>query len=1023
MLLATVHLFAQQTVNVAGIVMDEKGEELPGVTVAVKGNNTLGTATDIDGRFRISIPANSTLVFSCLGYQTKEITYGTSNRISEKIGLSENVNELNEVVVTAMGSQRKVSVVGAITTVNPGELQVPATSVSNMLLGRVPGIIGVTRSGEPGNNFSEFWIRGISTFGASQSALILIDGVEGNLNDLDPEDIESFSILKDASATAVYGVRGANGVVIVTTKRGKAGKISINFKANASYSYSPRMPEYADAYNYALLANEAREVRGYDPIYNDIELDIFRHNLDPDLYPNVSWRDVILKDYTVNPSYHLNISGGGTNARYYMSIGYQQNEALFKQDNTVANKNTNVNYNKYNFRSNIDVNLTKTTEISLNLETVFASQNAPGDGLNNDALWSAQANLPPPMVPVRYSNGQLPTYGSNVDEMSPYIRLNYLGSIATERYSTKTNVSLNQDLSMITEGLSVSGLFSLVTNGRHAISMSKRPDLYYADPKDGRNLDGTLRTVRKLEKQDLTTAQNSYSNREYYFETNAKYNRSFSDDHRVTGLVHYYMQEKKNSEWGNSQLSAYPRRYMALSSRLTYSFKDTYMVEGNVGYTGSENFNKGRRFGLFPSIALGWAPSQYEFVEENLPFISYLKFRGSYGEVGNDRLKDGDTDIRFPYLTIVGGDTSGPWGGTAIGETTTGATNMEWETTHKYNLGIDLKLFKGQIDFTVDFFRNKTSGIFQKRANIPDEVGMTSVLPYSNIGSMTSWGTDGTLAFHRDLGKDMNLTLRGNLTLARSLVDYWEQTYNYPYQSYSGVPYGIHRGLIALGLFSDEDEIRSSPVQTYMSNVMPGDIKYRDVNGDGKIDDDDIVPLSYSNIPNIQYGFAVEYRWTNFTASIFFEGVNEVEYFLGGTGYYPFAWETRGNLLSIAANPANRWIPADYAAAHGIEPSLAENPNARFPRLYYGNNANNNRSSSFWLADGSYLRLKNIQLAYRIPGALMKKIGLESATVSAIGDNLKVWDKVKLWDPGQASSNGGVYPLQRIYTLQLHVTF
>lgn len=1014
---AAINMYAQ-SIKIAGTVMDEGGGELPGVTITVKGNPSLGTITDMDGRFRMNdIPAKSTLVFSYIGYITLEKTYGTNSREKETIALAEDVNALDEVVVTAMGSQRKVSVTGAVTTIEVKSLQTPASSVSNMLGGRVPGIISVTRSGEPGNDFSEFWVRGISTFGASQSALVLIDGVEGNLNDLDPEDIESFSILKDASATAVYGVRGANGVVIVTTKRGKAGEMKINFKANATYSYSPRMPEYADAYSYASLANEARVVRGYDPLYSDVELDLFRYGLDPDLYPNVNWRDVILKDHVINPAYHLNISGGGSNARYYMSLGIQQNEALFKQEKSVAEKR-NVNYTKYNFRANIDANLTRTTEISLNLETVFATQNAPGDGTNNDALWSAQANLPPTMVPIRYSNGQLPTYGINQDEMSPYVRLNYTGTTASERYTTKANLSLKQDLSMLTEGLSVAAMFSLTTSGRHAVIKTQRPDLYYADPKEGRNVDGSLRTVRKLEKEDLKTLQGSYSNREYYFEARANYNRVFAEDHRVTGLIHFYRQESKNSEWGDALLSALPRRYQAVSGRATYSYKDTYMIEGNLGYTGSENFNEGRRYGLFPSISLGWMPSQYEWFKSKLPVISYLKFRASYGEVGNDRLKDGDKTIRFPYLTLIGNSNTGPWGGAGLIETTTGATNMEWETTKKYNLGIDAKFWNDRIDLTVDFFRNETTGIFQKRANIPDEVGMTNVLPYSNIGSMTAWGADGTLAFSQQVNKDISFTLRSNFTLSRNEVDYWEQTYNYPYQSKSGVPNGVHRGLISLGLFKDEEDIRSSPKQMFMDDVMPGDIKYKDVNGDGKVDDDDKVPLSFSNIPNFQYGFALEFNYKNFTISGFLEGVSEVEFLYGGSGYYPFAYESRGNLLQIAVDQSNRWTPASYSGTKDTE-----NPNARFPRLYYGENKNNNRASTFWLADGSYLRLKNVELAYRIPKKILRKIGIEGATVSLIGDNLHVWDKVKLWDPAQASGNGGKYPLQRKYTVQLYVTF
>ena len=938
--------------------------------------------------------------------------------------MKEAVNEFDEVVVVGRDTQRKVSVVGAITNVDPAGIQAPAVSVSNMLGGRVPGIIAVTRSGEPGNNFSEFWIRGMSTFGASSSALVLIDGIEGNINDLDPADIESFSILKDASATAVYGTRGANGVVVVTTKRGKAGKLHVNFKTNATYSYSPRMPEYADAYQYATLANEARSVRGDDPVYSATELELFKTGLDPDLYPNVNWRDVILKDHVINNQHHLSISGGGQSARYYMSLGILNSEALFKQDKSASKHDVNVNYHKYNFRTNIDADLTKTTLLSLNLEAVIKTQNAPGTGSSNKYLWESQANLPPTVVPVRYSNGQLPAYGTNLEDKSPYVRLNYMGYTTNETYSTKINVGLSQDLGMITEGLSVRGLFSFSMNGAHIVDRHMNPEQYYADPKDGRYLDGSLKTVRTVNKEDMTATQGSASNRELYFEAAANYKRLFNQDHRVTGLAHFYRQELTNVDWGNGVLVSIPKRYQALSFRATYSYKDTYLVEGNLGYTGSENFNKERRYGWFPSISGGWVPTQYDWYRNLLPFNNFLKFRASWGRVGNDRLKDENgNDIRFPYLTTLG-NVSSTWG-TGLAENRTGSMNLKWEVSTKTNFGIDARFFDDKVDMTVDFFHTKTTDIFQRRANIPDEGGLSNVLPYANIGSMKSWGMDGTLAYTHTFNKDMALIVRGNFTHAENEVIYWEQSgVNYPYQSNSGVPYKVQRGLIALGLFKDEDDIKSSPKQTFMDNYRPGDIKYKDVNGDGKIDKDDVVPLNYSAVPFIQYGFALDWNYKAFRVSILFEGVSKVQYFQGGRGFYPFLNESRGNLLEMVADPRNRWIPREYAEVNGIDPALAENPNAKFPRLTYGENKNNNQESTFWLADGKYLRLKNVDVSYRFTNNWLKsRVGVESATLSLIGENLHVWDKVKLFDPSQASGNGAEYPLQRMYTLQLNLTF
>ena len=414
-------VIAQSELTAGGLVMSDEGEALIGVTITVKEETGTGTVTDTDGRFKIlGLKRGQTLVFSYIGYEEIEVPI-TKNDERMRIILKESVSSLDELVVVGHSTQRKASVVGAISNVDVDDLKVPATSVSNMLGARVPGIISVTRSGEPGKDFSEFWIRGISTFGAGSGALVLIDGVEGNMNTLDPEDIESFSILKDASATAVYGVRGANGVVLITTKRGRAGKLSINLKANTGLSYSARMPEYLDGNRYAALANEAALSRGMEPIYNSVDIQLFDSGIDPDLHPNVNWRSVILKDYTTNQQVHLSASGGGQAARYYLSLGLLNKEALFKQDKGINKYNTNVNYNQYNFRANVDMNLTQKTIMSLGLETVLVTQNYPGFGNDSQALWDAQANMTPVTVPIIFTTGEIPAYGSNNDQISPYV--------------------------------------------------------------------------------------------------------------------------------------------------------------------------------------------------------------------------------------------------------------------------------------------------------------------------------------------------------------------------------------------------------------------------------------------------------------------------------------------------------------------------------------------------------------------------------------------------------------------------
>lgn len=1003
---------AQSDLTAGGLVMSEEGDGLIGVTITVKEVPGRGTVTDADGRFKIiGLQNGQTLVFTYIGYQDVEVAI-TKTDERMRVVLREDVSSLDELVVVGHSTQRKVSVVGAIANVDVDDLKVPATSVSNMLGARVPGIISVTRSGEPGKDFSEFWIRGISTFGAGSSALVLIDNVEGDLNTLDPEDIESFSILKDASATAVYGVRGANGVILVTTKRGRAGKLSVNLKANTGYSYSARMPEYVDGNRYAALANEAALSRGMEPIYNSVDLQLFKSGIDPDLHPNVNWRDIILRDYTMNQQVHLSASGGGQAARYYLSLGVLNKDALFKQDKGINKYGTNVDYKQYNFRANIDMNLTQKTIMSLGLETVLVTQNYPGFGDNSQALWDAQANMTPVTVPIMFTTGEVPAYGSNNDQISPYVLLNHTGFKKYFGNSNNLNLQIEQNLDMITEGLVFTALFNMRANSDMWSSRTKTPALFYAT---GRKRDGSLNMEKKRDAADPVYSVSSQLNRKYYFEARSNYQRTFNEIHRVSGLIHFYMEDFVDSR-NTNDLSAIPKRYIGLSSRATYSYKDTYMVEGNVGYTGSEAFESGKKFGVFPAISVGWLPTQYEMIKDNIPFLSYLKFRGSYGQVGNDRM-----NVRFPYLTLMGPTGGGLWNlGGGYTETQVGSSNLRWETATKTNFGIDAKFFKESFDMTVDFFSDIRSGIYQQRASIPLEMGLVT-LPFANVGKMKSWGVDGHISYTKHLNKNAYLVLRANYTQSKNKVlEYEESIVRYPYQSTVSYQWGINRGLIALGLFEDEADVMNSPRQTFGGVILPGDIKYKDVNGDGVIDDYDVVPLEYSSTPQIQYGFATEFGWRSWNLSVLFEGVSRMKYFSGGNGFFPFIGRETGNVLLAVGEQSNRWTSAEISG----DPST-ENPNARFPRLTYGNNSNNNRNSTFWLNDGSYVRLKNVQLSYSTKAVFMNKVGISDATFSIIGENLYVWDKLKekIFDPVQAASNGARYPLQRVFTLQINLKF
>lgn len=578
--------------------------------------------------------------------------------------------------------------------------------------------------------------------------------------------------------------------------------------------------------------------------------------------------------------------------------------------------------------------------------------------------------------------------------------------------TNSVRLKLIQDFDRWVKGLKVDALMSISTFSSLLQTQLKTPALYYAT---GRKKDGTLDLIEKVSKADDKYSSTNLTTRKIYFEGRVNYERLFNEKHRVGGLLLYYMDDFVTGE-AQDLIASIPKRYTGLAARATYSFKDTYFIEGNLGYTGSEAFEKGEKFGIFPAISGGWVPTQYEWVQNNLKFIDFFKIRGSYGVVGNDRMNG----VRFPFLsTMQQGSGAGMWGGgNNILESQEASQNLRWEKAKKLDIGIDAQLFHNKVDLTVDFFHEKRTGIFQQRASIPEEMGLATQ-PWANIGAMESWGADGNISYMHQFNKDWNLTVRANFTYTNNKLTAYEQSgVKYPYQSYIGTPYGNQRGLIALGLFKDQEDIDNSPKQTFMSNVMPGDIKYKDVNGDGIINTDDEVLIGNSTVPRLQYGFAFELRYKRLSVSALFEGVGIVDFMYGGNGFYPFTGKQTGNVLSIVADPANRWIPASYSGN-----PATENPNARFPRLTYGSNANNERNSTFWMENGRYLRLKNVQITYDFISPFFKKIGLQGCQLSLIGDNLACWDGVKLWDPAQATGNGAVYPLQRVFTLQANLQF
>ena len=1012
-------LSAQTKKDISGTVTDETGEPLIGVSIAVKNQPGIGTITDVDGKFRIKVGAYDVLLVKYIGYTQQEVPVAEGKF---NIVMQEEKHSLKEVVVMGAGgvAQRKVTLSGAISSVDVKSIKAPTANLSNALVGNVAGIIGRQSTGEPGQNTTEFWVRGISTFGANDRALILVDGIERPLDQLNVEDIESFSVLKDASATAIYGSRGANGVVLITTKHGEAGKVNINFKSEYGYNTPSRLPEYADGYTYATMANEAQLSRYQQPIYTDQELEIIKHNLDPDLFPDVNWQDVLLKDGTSNYRATLSLSGGANTARYYVSGSYYNDEGMYKVQN-INKYSSNISYERINYRANVDMDITPTTLLKMGVSGFQINQTKPR--ISADDTWKAIANLTPLTVPRIYSNGRIPAYGSGLDQISPEVQINRMGYVTRWENKAETNITLEQDLKSITPGLRFIGMFSFDTENYTEITRKKDPELWYADKI--RSAEGDLVMTRRRTETLLSQSAESNSMRRYYTEAKLDYSRLFGD-HRVSALLLYFQQEKAYSRDAGDVKKSIPYRNMSLSGRTTYSFKDRYLAEFNFGYTGSENFEPGHQFGFFPAVSGGWVISEEPWVKYNLDWLNMFKIRYSYGKTGNDKIqKDDGSEERFPYLSFVTNsdgykygeyDTNGKPG---FRITTIGATGLIWETSIKHNLGVDLVLWDNKISLTADIFRDHRRDIFKERGLMPYSTGLQDIKAFGNIGEMESSGIDGVGSYTDKIG-NVTYTIRGNFTLARTnVINYDEADNALAYQMTKGYRWNQTRGYIALGLFKDQEDIDTSPTQEAWGSVLPGDIKYKDVNGDGIIDSKDEVPMGYTKVPNLVYGAGLSLGWKQWDFNMLVQGAGQSDFFLEGKGVWPFSGEREGNILTQMTDPNSRWISREISG----DP-VTERADALLPRLSYGNtNSNNLQHSTFWLRDGSYMRLKNVELGYTLPVRYAKKLYAESVRVGFIGYNLLVFSPFKWWDPEIGSSDGAKYPISKTYSFNLIVNF
>lgn len=1026
-------LLAQETVEITGTVTDEFGEPLIALNIVIKDNPGLGTTTDIDGRYRISTTPYSVLIFSYIGFEKQEIPVGNKTIIDVVMKESEE-SVLDEVVITGAGAQKKVSVTGAITSVDMKTLRTPTGNITNALAGNVAGIIAMQTSGEPGANASEFWIRGISTFGGGSSALVLVDGVERPFNELNIEDIESFSVLKDASATAIYGSKGANGVILITTKRGEAGKVRINTKVEYGYNTRTRTPEFVDANVYASMVNEALKTRNHEPLYSDVELDIFKYGLDSDLYPNIDWYDVMLRDGASTYRASLNLSGGGTTARYFISGSYVNEEGMYKIDKALKGYKTNSDLERYNWRANVDMDVTKTTLLKMNVAGFLEKRNYPGF---RDDIWHSLVGQNPTSTPILYSNGLVPAYGTG-NRTNPWVLATQTGYQEHWRSKAELNLALEQNLNFITDGLRFVARIAYDTDNTNNINRIKWPEQYNSERRRNPTT-GEINFKRISTERLMSQSSGSWGERIYNFEAELIYDKRFLEHHHVTGLVKYQQRETANTnqlggeivlgedensyEFYQRFIDGIARRTQSLSGRLTYDFKSRYFVEFNFGYTGSETFQVGDQYGFFPAISGGWVISEEPFIRNNMEWLNLFKVRYSYGEVGNDQIKRGNDLIRFPYLNTIG-----PAGGYNYGDygnnnsysgkhfSEVAATGLTWETSVKHNLGLDISLFNNKFSGTIDLFQDTRRDIYMQRAYMPSMVGITS-RPWANVGKMQSKGFDGQFNYLQKIGK-VDLTMRGNITYTKNEVLEYDEEYNgLTYQMTQGYRWQQARGLIAEGLFKDYEDIRNSPKQMF-GEYMPGDIKYKDVNGDGIINNDDIVPIGATRVPNLIYGLGMSLAWNGFDINAHFQGSGKSSYFINGPSVYPFESGSWGNILKDAADPNNRWISRDISG----DPAT-ERVDADYPRLSYGGNTNNYRSSTFWLRDGAYLRLKTLEIGYTIPKLMTTKLQMDNVRIFLIGTNLFVWDSLKLWDPELGSGDGMKYPPSKTWTLGLSVSF
>lgn len=1018
--------------KISGRVTDIKGEPLIGVNVTVDGDAN-GSITNMDGLYEIFVTKKSVVLkFTYIGFKTSEIRTNASTNIYD-VTLEEQVNELEETVIVGYGTQRKISNIGAQSSMKMEDIKTPSASLTTTLAGRLAGVVAVQRTGEPGKDAADIWIRGISTPNTS-SPLVLVDGVERSFNDIDPEDIESLTTLKDASATAVYGVRGANGVILIKTKPGKVGKPTVSADYYESFTRFTKMVDLADGITYMNAANEAMRNDGIATKYTEDQIRNTIAGKDPYLYPNVDWLKEIFNDWGHNRRVNVNVRGGSEKVAYYASVSYFNETGMTVTDKNIDTYDSKMKYSRYNFTTNLNIDVTPTTKVEIGAQGYLGEGNYPA--ISSADLYNAAMSISPVEYPkMFFVNGEafVPGTSTNNNFNNPYSQATRRGYDNLTKNQIYSNLRVTQDLDMLTKGLKLTAMYAFDVYNEIHVHQDRAESTYnFLDTSVPYDMNGQPILQRIYEGSNvLSYKQETSGNKKTYLEASLNYDRTFNDDHRVSALFLFNQQSKLLYPKGTLE-DAIPYRMMGIAGRATYSWKDRYFAEFNIGYNGAENFSPKHRFGTFPAFGVGWVVSNEKFWQPLSKAVSFLKIRYTDGKVGNSEV----SDRRFMYLDQMkeNGDYGykfGPNGTKWSGyETVNMAVDLIWEESRKQDLGIDLKLFNDDLSIVFDLFKERRENILLKREHsIPSFLGYNTSAPYGNIGIIENKGFDGTIEYNKRINKDWVIALRGNVTFNK---DKWIQG-ELPEQKYEWMnQYGHNingvKGYVAEGLFTQTEiddmarweslsdankAITPKPFASQFGTVKAGDIKYKDLNNDGQIDAYDQTYISRGDVPTTVYGFGFTVGWKDLSVGMMFQGVAGAERVLNGSSVNPFnGGGGSGNLYS---NIGDRWTE--------------ENPdqNAFYPRLSYGSettsNINNFQKSTWWVRNMNFLRLKTLQISYNLPKPWVNKVHLKNAAVYVMGTNLFTLSRFKLWDPELNTDNGASYPNTTSYSVGINFTF